>query len=281
MTHERVGRTRARALFAVLAATTFALSVPAIAPGQGKSDQAPGHDPAGPGNSENAPPAAAPAQRAHEGNARGRDGGEPGRDDRPAAKRKGQAKAKKHNKANTNKAGHANNGVPHQKVTLCHATGSATNPFVKITISVRAVEAHKRHQDGRDIIPAPAAGCPGPPPAQPATVTPPNENRSVPATPASDVAGVTAAGTPGGAVAPTVLAQTPAAVQVLGARAGSGPRARVAPARASAPRRLSREAAGRLPFTGWDTVFVAILGAAALLTGFALYRAGVVRDGDA
>ena len=277
MTHERVGRTRARALFAVLAATTFALSVPAIAPGQGKSDQAPGHDPAGPGNSENAPPAAAPAQQAHEGNARGRDGGEPGRDDRPAAKRKGQAKAKKHNKANTNKAGHANNGVPHQKVTLCHATGSATNPFVKITISVRAVEAHKRHQDGRDIIPAPAAGCPGPPPGQQATVTPPNENRAVPATTSDTAPAVT------GGVAPTVLAQTPAAVQVLGVRAGDAPRAarRVAPARASAPRSLSREAAGRLPFTGWDTVFVAILGAAALLTGFALYRAGVVRDGDA
>ncbi len=157
MTHERVGRTRARALVTVLAATTLAMALPAVSPGQGKSDQAPGHDPAGPGNSENAPPAAAPVQQAHEGNARGRDGGEPGRDDRPVAK----GKAKKHAKSNTNKAGHANNGVPHQKVTLCHATGSATNPFVKITISVRAVAAHKRHQDGRDIIPAPAGGCPG------------------------------------------------------------------------------------------------------------------------
>jgi hypothetical protein len=47
------------------------------------------------------------------------------------------------------------------KVTLCHATGSATNPYVTITISANAVPAHDRHQDGRDIIPAPAGGCPG------------------------------------------------------------------------------------------------------------------------
>jgi hypothetical protein len=46
------------------------------------------------------------------------------------------------------------------KVTICHATGSATNPYVEITISVNAVAAHERHQDGRDIIPAPAGGCP-------------------------------------------------------------------------------------------------------------------------
>jgi len=46
------------------------------------------------------------------------------------------------------------------KVTICHATGSATNPYVEITISVNAVAAHERHQGGRDIIPAPEEGCP-------------------------------------------------------------------------------------------------------------------------
>lgn len=55
---------------------------------------------------------------------------------------------------------HSNNGHA-GKVTLCHATGSSTNPYVEITVSENAVHAHARHQDGRDIIPAPAGGCPG------------------------------------------------------------------------------------------------------------------------
>jgi hypothetical protein len=46
-------------------------------------------------------------------------------------------------------------------VTICHATGSSTNPYVQITISENALPAHLAHQDGRDIIPAPANGCPG------------------------------------------------------------------------------------------------------------------------
>src|SRR5947207_10720077 len=49
----------------------------------------------------------------------------------------------------------------HHKMTICHATGSATNPYVEISIPPPAVRAHSRHQDGRDIIPAPAGGCPG------------------------------------------------------------------------------------------------------------------------
>ena len=56
--------------------------------------------------------------------------------------------------------GNNDNGNDGDKVTICHATGSATNPFVEITISVNAVAAHERHQDGEDIIPAPAGGCP-------------------------------------------------------------------------------------------------------------------------
>ncbi len=39
------------------------------------------------------------------------------------------------------------------KVTICHATGSATNPFVRITVATPAAAmAHVRHQDERDII---------------------------------------------------------------------------------------------------------------------------------
>ena len=45
-------------------------------------------------------------------------------------------------------------------VTICHATRSVTHPYVKITVSKSALDAHKRHQDRRDIIPAPGKGCP-------------------------------------------------------------------------------------------------------------------------
>jgi hypothetical protein len=38
------------------------------------------------------------------------------------------------------------------KIGICHATGSKTNPYVYINVDVHAAEAHKRHQDGRDII---------------------------------------------------------------------------------------------------------------------------------
>ncbi len=41
------------------------------------------------------------------------------------------------------------------QVTYCHATGSTTNPYVVITTDKAAVvNAHSKHQDERDIIPA-------------------------------------------------------------------------------------------------------------------------------
>jgi hypothetical protein len=43
-------------------------------------------------------------------------------------------------------------------VTICHATGSAKNPYVKITVSVNGLNGHDKHKG--DIIPAPAGGCP-------------------------------------------------------------------------------------------------------------------------
>jgi hypothetical protein len=45
------------------------------------------------------------------------------------------------------------------KITLCHATGSASNPYVKITVSEQgATNGHSKHAG--DIIPAPPGGCP-------------------------------------------------------------------------------------------------------------------------
>jgi hypothetical protein len=43
------------------------------------------------------------------------------------------------------------------KTTICHRTGSQTNPWVMITVSNNALPAHAAHGD---IIPAPAGGCP-------------------------------------------------------------------------------------------------------------------------
>ena len=44
------------------------------------------------------------------------------------------------------------------KITICHATGSSKKPYVMITVSVNGLNGHGNHS--RDIIPAPAGGCP-------------------------------------------------------------------------------------------------------------------------
>src|SRR3954451_13686157 len=44
----------------------------------------------------------------------------------------------------------------HSKVTICHRTGSGSNPWVQITVAEPALKAHRRHGD---LIPAPAGGC--------------------------------------------------------------------------------------------------------------------------
>ncbi|HET7144907.1 MAG TPA: hypothetical protein VFI68_12890, partial [Anaerolineales bacterium] len=46
-----------------------------------------------------------------------------------------------------------NNG----EITICHATGSETNPYSEITVSVNGLSGHGAHEG--DIIPAPEDGC--------------------------------------------------------------------------------------------------------------------------
>src|SRR5205823_7339056 len=45
------------------------------------------------------------------------------------------------------------------KITICHATGSATNPYVEITVDEHALKEGHTLAKG-DIIPAPLGGCP-------------------------------------------------------------------------------------------------------------------------
>ena len=54
------------------------------------------------------------------------------------------------------------NAGPDDKISICHATGSESNPYVEITISENGLNGHYAQgvHDG-DIVPAPAGGCPG------------------------------------------------------------------------------------------------------------------------
>ena len=58
-----------------------------------------------------------------------------------------------------------NNG----KITICHSTGSATNPYNEITIDFNGLSGHSNHKD--DIIPSPQDGCPSVTPTPAITAT--------------------------------------------------------------------------------------------------------------
>jgi hypothetical protein len=117
------------------------------------------------------------------------------------------------------------NGHGDHKITICHATGSESNPYVPITVDVHAVKAHAGHQNGEDIIPAndklpggqnwDEAGqatynngcvpCPEPPvvtPEEPPVVTPEEPPVVTPETPVTPVVPIE---TPTGAVVGTPI----------------------------------------------------------------------------
>ena len=238
-------------------------------PGQAVAEQTPSHDTAPNGQAKGAEH----AQKA-KGHAK--------------AKAKGHAKAPKkstpvraHGKP-AKKAPAANNPYGHGpsgKTTICHATGSATNPYVTITISNNAIPAHKRHQDGRDIIPAPAEGCPAAASAGQSQSESSGQRTATPGTTAPAAAAPVV-------VAPVAANQTApstAAPQsgVEGETAGGGTtasRGTTAPAVAGNEGTTTSHVLGTnssgssLPFTGSDVVLVVIAALGLLLAGFALRR---------
>lgn len=48
--------------------------------------------------------------------------------------------------------------VVNEKISICHATGIATNPYEEILVSVNGLDGHVSHEN--DIVPAPVGGCP-------------------------------------------------------------------------------------------------------------------------
>jgi hypothetical protein len=132
----------------------LALAAPTLADNPGKPDS-PGKSASAPGQLKKQAPPATPAQPSP-----GKSAAAPGHQKQSGKPPKPQ-KAKKSGKpAKAARPPATTTKTAHQKVTLCHSTGSAKNPYVEITVSVNAVAAHRRHHDGRDIIPAPAGGCP-------------------------------------------------------------------------------------------------------------------------
>jgi ABC-type sugar transport system substrate-binding protein len=55
--------------------------------------------------------------------------------------------------------GNANPNASAGKVTICHKTSSATNPFVEITISANGMNGHDDHHDGGDVAGGGGEGC--------------------------------------------------------------------------------------------------------------------------
>jgi hypothetical protein len=221
-----------------------------------RSNSAPGHT----GQTPQGPPPNTPPANPGNGNPGGGNGnpgnGNPGNG----------------NPGNGNPGGGNDNGnngndeVARRRITICHRTGSATNPYVEITISEAGLNGHDGHGD---IIPAPAGGCPdevqggggsGPGSTGGGGGGDPQGTQGP-----VGVLGEVAEGT--GPVPPlTQLAANGGANgEVLGASADA-PGAETANAAASPQGRQN------LPFTGLEALLVALIGSLALGAGLALYR---------
>jgi hypothetical protein len=266
------GSRRAAVECALAMSAPLAVGVPALAsgggngpeaaPGQLKKEQTAAVVPA-------PPPQAQATGHRQSRSAKGHSGKAPAPRAAPATTLKSAPKAAKPTQKKEKAKPPAGSHGPAGKTTLCHATGSATNPYVTITVSNNAVPAHDRHQNDEDIIPAPAGGCPGAAqslaPGTPGT-TPRGTTPGGTVPPGHAAAGAFAAPAAPPATAETVLAPESA---VLGeTETGEAPGA-VAKEAENRVAGAAQSSGGGLPFTGLDLGLVALAGLALLLAGVA------------
>jgi hypothetical protein len=82
------------------------------------------------------------------------------------SKDKSEANGGRKDAADNNNNESEDDEYENEDVPICHRTGSDQNPYVLITVSQNALEAHRNHPPKGnppryDIIPAPQSGCPG------------------------------------------------------------------------------------------------------------------------
>jgi len=143
----------------------------------------------------------------------------------------------------------------HGKVTICHATGSETNPFVRITVSVNAQKAHDRHQNDEDIIPAPEGDCP---------------SSEAPAGAGNPPSGIVSGNTQLAGLPESGAGEAPASgVMGVSEESGAGPAGEGGVEGAT---QIAETSGGSLPFTGLAVGLLVALGALLAITGLVLRR---------
>ena len=162
---------------------------------------------------------------------------------------------------------------PPSKVYICHSTGSATNPFVLIQVSVAAEHAHVQHHHGADVVLGASPGpCPTASQQQQLNAAAAATTTTAPATTTSTVAVTTTVQTTTTTAAavtttPSNASGVKGASKTLSGQAASAPSSGVL----GAAKTLGRTATtGTLPFTGLRLWIVELIGLGLIGGGVAM-----------